>query len=75
VMESDGTPSPDVPEPPGTRSQIVSYWEVVGGNLQKVALAHRYMRPDGSLGASGFPDPKQVRHEGQKYALHPRPPR
>lgn len=26
-----------------------------------VALAHRYLRPDGTLGASGLPDPKRMR--------------
>jgi hypothetical protein len=71
TVESDGSPNPRHGEPPGTRSQIVSYWEVEAGRLRKIALAHRYLRPDGSLGGSGqrLPDPKLVRHEGKRFAL------
>jgi hypothetical protein len=41
-------------EPPGTRSQILLY----ESGLNAVALVHQYLRPDGSLGGSGRPDPK-----------------
>lgn len=47
-------------EPPGTLSQIVAYY----GPQGRVAVVHQYLRPDGSLGASGRPDPKQLLHEG-----------
>jgi len=43
-------------EPACTRTQMVSY--LVEGC--EVARAHRYLRPDGTLGASGKPDPKLV---------------
>lgn len=72
VIESSGTPSPKAGQPPGTRSQLVSYWESVGGSLTKVAVVHRYLRPDGTLGGSGLPDPKAVLHQGVLYAQHPR---
>jgi hypothetical protein len=45
---------PKAKEPFCTRSQIISY--VAGG--VEIARAHRYLRPDGTLGASGKPDPK-----------------
>ena len=41
-------------EPTCTRSQIHTYW--LDG--APVALVHQYTRPDGSIGASGRPDPK-----------------
>ena len=44
-------------EPHCTRSQMLIYWSE---QRQPVALVHRYLRPDGSLGASGRPDPKRV---------------
>lgn len=71
AVEGDGPPSRKCGEPPGTRSQIVAYRERGG---RKVAVAHRYLRPDETLGASGLPDPKQVLHRGTLYALHPNPP-
>jgi hypothetical protein len=70
VVDSSGTPSLKAGQPPGTLSQRVSYWETSGGELRKVAVIHRYLRPDGSLGASGLPDPKRVLHEGVIYARH-----
>jgi hypothetical protein len=36
-----------------------------------VAWAHRYLRADGSLGASGLPDPKAVWEDGMIYRLVP----
>jgi hypothetical protein len=68
MVRSTGNPSPHSGEPPGTLSQIVEYWEASGSSLTKVAIIHRYLRPDGSLGASGLPDPKRVLHEGVLYA-------
>lgn len=45
---------PRANEPFCTRSQLVSYML----NDREIARAHRYLRPDGNLGASGMPDPK-----------------
>ncbi|MEX2431140.1 MAG: hypothetical protein WD645_04395 [Dehalococcoidia bacterium] len=42
----------------GTRSQLVRYIDADGELLVEV---HQYLRPDGSLGASGLPDPKRMR--------------
>lgn len=43
-------------QPPGTLSRTVGYFR----HGRHVAEAHRYVLKDGSLGASGFPDPKLV---------------
>ena len=45
-------------EPRCTRSQMVSYYELSG---LKVAVVHLYRRRDGTIGASGRPDPKWLR--------------
>ncbi len=50
--------SPKAPVPPGTESQIVGYYDSKTG--RRVALFHRYVLPDGTLGASGLPDPKEL---------------
>ena len=60
-------PSPNANQPPGTVSQMVEYWDTEEGRLVKRATVHRYLRPDGSLGGSGLPDPKQVFHDGILY--------
>lgn len=57
--------APPEGEPPGTRSQIVIYYDKAS---HFVALVHQYLRPDGELGASGKPDPKKLFHEGRMYA-------
>jgi len=53
-------------EPPGTRSQSVPYY-LMG---VKIAVCHQYLRPDGSLGASGLPDPKLVEYQGHVLYCH-----
>lgn len=40
-----------------SRSQIVRYYDELG----QVAVVHQIRSPDGSLGASGKPDPKYLR--------------
>jgi hypothetical protein len=51
---------------PGALSQIVSYVDLASGRT--IAKCHRYLNPDGSLGASGRPDPKMVNVKGVLYA-------
>jgi hypothetical protein len=63
----DGHPSPPrANEPVCTKSQIIEYSNADG---QKIAKAHRYVRPDGEIGASGMPDPKEILHEGVRHLL------
>jgi hypothetical protein len=58
VVVKDAVPSnPQAREPKGTRSQLIQYRQRDG---RTVATAHRYLRPDGNIGASGLPDPKRL---------------
>jgi len=59
VVSKDGLAPSDVGQPPGTRSQIVRYFRRSDDLM--VAIVHQYLRPDGTLGASGLPDPKWLR--------------
>lgn len=43
--------------PKGTRAQIVTYFDRAG---RTVAVVHRFVKPDGTLAASGLPDPKLI---------------
>jgi len=65
-----GKPLKDMPgpsfEPPGTRSQSVPY-SLMG---VKIALCHQYLRPDGTFGASGLPDPKLIEYQGHVLFCH-----
>jgi hypothetical protein len=64
---SENPPKPGIAakEPPGTVSQIIRYIDRKTG--RSVAIAHRYLHPDGSIGASGRPDPKRVVKDGVIY--------
>ena len=53
-------------EPPGTLSQSVPYF-LMGA---KIAVCHQYLRPDGSFGASGLPDPKLIEYHGCVVFCH-----
>jgi hypothetical protein len=60
-------------EPFCTRTQILWYLSKVSGG--PVACVHPYLRRDGSLGASGKPDPKYLRFQGRVLkVLAPVPP-
>ncbi len=52
-------------QPPGTVSELVGYYEAG----QRVAVAHRFMTPDGEVAGSGKPDPKEVRWQGELLRL------
>ena len=67
LVRRSGHPSPPkADEPFCTRSQEISYLDQ---NNREVARAHRYLRPDGTIGASGKPDPKRVFLDGVMYRL------
>ncbi len=65
LLREDRTP-PLTFEPPGTRSQMISYLDANGN---EVARVHQYLRPDGTLGASGRPDPKRLQIGTTVYIL------
>jgi hypothetical protein len=50
-----------IDEPPGTRSLTVSYVNDVG---ERIFIVHIYLKPDGSIGGSGKPDPKWLFEDG-----------
>jgi hypothetical protein len=39
----------------------------VDSDGRMVAEVHRYLRPDGTIGASGVPDPKRISFGGTLY--------
>jgi hypothetical protein len=45
---------------------MVSY---VDDAWNRIFLVHLYLRPDGSIGASGLPDPKWLYEDGEVYQL------
>ncbi len=49
---------------PGARSQFIAYVDLKGNHAVKV---HRYLRPDGTIGASGLEDPKWLLKDGVVY--------
>ncbi len=65
VVVDSNHPAPDRSNQPHcTRSQEISYRDERG---DEVALVHQYLLRDGTIGASGQPDPKRVFHEGVLY--------
>jgi hypothetical protein len=68
MVLSQNPPRSDAGQPPGTLSQRVEYVEIIDGRPIRVATVHQYLRPDGTLGGSGLPDPKRVFYDGVVYA-------
>ncbi len=52
------------PEPIGTKSQMIRYVDRSGKWFVEI---HQYLRPDGTLGASGKPDPKRLKINDMIY--------
>jgi hypothetical protein len=62
VLRKSKHPSaPLANEPICTQSQYITYVNEMG---IKIAGVHQYLRPDGTLGLSGRPDPKEVLIDG-----------
>ena len=57
-------------EPFCTHSQMVSYRDALGNEAARV---HQYLRQDGTIGASGKPDPKRLYMGGTLYRLLKKP--
>ena len=70
-VNRSGHPSPEKSgQPPCTRSQIVRLYDTTG---TRIAVLHQYLRPDGTIGASGEPEPKAVLLEGVLYYVRAHP--
>jgi hypothetical protein len=68
TLIEDGHPSaPLAGEPFCTRSQILLYF--VSRTGEPVAQVHQYLRPDGSIGLSGKPDPQLLLISGTVYGI------
>jgi len=68
VFSESRHPSPaPAAEPFCTQSQILHYY--TANLMEKVAIAHQYLRPGGTVGASGKPDPKMVRSGGVVFGV------
>lgn len=55
--------------PPGTKSEIIIYHDPANKGLY--AKVHQYILPDGTIGASGKPDPKAILLDGKMYCFKP----
>jgi hypothetical protein len=68
VVKAQRMPSQFHPEriPPGSVSQEVRYYDA---DNYEVARVHQYVKPDGTLGGSGLPDPKRLYIDGIMYRL------
>ena len=67
-VKASNHPSPQKSKQPYcTTSEILTYYDANTG--LKVAEVHQYVRPDGSLGGSGLPDPKRLYNDGILYAV------
>jgi hypothetical protein len=65
MKEKHPSPQP-AREPFCTRSQVISYKDSKG---TEVARVHQYLRPDGTVGGSGKPDPKRLLYQGTIYLV------
>jgi hypothetical protein len=70
VMESRHPSLTAASEPFCTQSQMISYRDA---DNTEIARVHQYLRTDGSLGASGKPDPKRLFEDGILYRLIKKP--
>ena len=67
-LKRDSHPSrTEAQEPYCTRTQQISYLDA---SSQEVARVHQYLRTDGTIGASGKPDPKRLQIGKNLYRLH-----
>jgi hypothetical protein len=67
IVRRDAHPTPPkAPEPICTRSQEISYVDASG---EEICRVHQYVRTDGTIGASGKPDPKRILAGGVIYRV------
>lgn len=55
--------------PQGAMTEVWVYLTLAG---EAVAIAHCFRLPDGTIGASGFMDPKWLKIDGQEYVPYAR---
>lgn len=69
TLKSNHLKRPGGKGPLCTRSELVVYYT---SDRRPVAWVHQYLRPDGTLGGSGRPDPKRLVIEDRIIAVHVR---
>lgn len=57
TSENSHLEDPKPPDPYCTHSQILYYYSE---EPRLVAVVHQYLKPDGTLGQSGLPDPQRI---------------
>lgn len=67
TVERSSDAPPSSGQPLGTVSQMIWYFDTL--TWERVALVHRYQLPDGTIGASGKPDPKRIIFLGVVYIV------
>ena len=55
--------------PLGTKSEVIIYHDPA--NKELYVKVHQYILPDGTIGASGKPDPKAILLDGKMYCFKP----
>ena len=66
VIESSRRPSAHSNQAIDVKSEI---WRLYNRNGDYIAAVHTYVKPDGTLAASGKPDPKEVIIGQNRYVL------
>lgn len=68
IVKAERVPSEidDETIPAGSVSQEVRYYNQ---DNEEVARVHQYVKPDGTLGGSGLPDPKRLLIDGILYRI------
>jgi hypothetical protein len=64
VITKNKPASPKSGQVAGTWSQFIKIYSDSG---DPILMVHQFVRPDGTLGASGKPDPKMILFEGIEY--------
>ena len=57
IIVRSGPPDPTANQPRGTKSEI---WALHTNDGRYIGKVHVYVKPDGTLSASGKPDPKEL---------------
>lgn len=66
VLVRSGTPDRTANQPIGTKSEM---WSLHTNDGRYIGKVHAYVKPDGTLSASGKPDPKELVIGRNRYVL------
>ena len=66
IVSRSGKPDPENNQPIDVKSEI---WLLYNNRGDYIAKVHAYVKPDGTLSASGKPDPKELIVGPNRYVL------